>query len=452
MELSFYRSVLHPRQWALCVALMLVVPGLAAQPSESEAGGIDADKPFAKVWRIRGDVAASSLATGKERNLREGDVIFVGERVRAMPTAEVVLKTADAGIVAVRPGAQFVAERFSAEGKDTDNLSLRLITGSLRVISGWIGKLNRAGHRIETPTATIGIRGTDHEPYVLSAEMATPTNREGTYDKVNRGGTTLDMAGQKLDIDAGKVGFARAPGKTRQRALMTLLLPVLLDRVPDFYVPGQFDAEIDRLSASAEEDSLRELERKRSGAASPLAAEPTVPLLAPPVAPPSARTRQPQSGAVSAHGAVTAPALIPAGDCRPPRVARAWLAQLDGAIAQRKDQAVIALFAPEVTVRATVRGRDGASQTLEIGRDELVQSTLAAVQNLTNYKQRRISVEGRLADRNAGARCDRIRVVSVVIEQGNQSGKPYRFESKETYLLELRAGVWLAIEAETTQR
>jgi hypothetical protein len=40
----------------------------------------------------------------------------------------------------------------------------------------------------------------------------------------------------------------------------------------------------------------------------------------------------------------------------------------------------------------------------------------------------------------------------VVIEQGRQSGKPYRFESLEEYLLELRAGKWLAIKAETTQQ
>jgi hypothetical protein len=40
----------------------------------------------------------------------------------------------------------------------------------------------------------------------------------------------------------------------------------------------------------------------------------------------------------------------------------------------------------------------------------------------------------------------------MVIEQGRQSGKPYRFEALEEYVLELRAGKWLAIKAETTQQ
>jgi len=40
----------------------------------------------------------------------------------------------------------------------------------------------------------------------------------------------------------------------------------------------------------------------------------------------------------------------------------------------------------------------------------------------------------------------------VVIEQGQQNGQPYRFESSEEYLLEHRAGHWLAIQASSTQQ
>ena len=45
-----------------------------------------------------------------------------------------------------------------------------------------------------------------------------------------------------------------------------------------------------------------------------------------------------------------------------------------------------------------------------------------------------------------------IAVRSVVIEQGSQGGKPYRFESVEEFLLERRAGAWRATGAQTTQR
>ncbi|MFA5123734.1 hypothetical protein, partial [Zavarzinia sp.] len=170
------------------VGIFCILMG-SSLPSHSAAATAESGKQFAAVLHIRGEVAAS--AAGTERRLREGDVVYVGERVRAAALAEAVLKTEDRGLVAIRPGTEFVAEQFAAEDKPTDGLTLRLFTGSLRVISGWIARTNRSGHKVVTPTATIGIRGTDHEPYVLSAELAAATsNREGTYDKVNRGGTT----------------------------------------------------------------------------------------------------------------------------------------------------------------------------------------------------------------------------------------------------------------------
>ena len=108
-------------------------------------------------------------------------------------------------------------------------------------------------------------------------------------------------------------------------------------------------------------------------------------------------------------------------------------------------------FAPEVLVRATVRGAGGELTTIEMGRDEMARSTIAAVRGLTEFQQRRPTIEGHPAAGGTGT-CNRISVKSVVIEQGRQNGKPYRFESLEEYLLERRGGVWLAIHAQTTQR
>ncbi|HET6719563.1 MAG TPA: hypothetical protein VFH22_07935 [Rhodocyclaceae bacterium] len=392
--------------------------GPLAFAAEPRAGDLPTGLRFATVWRIHGEVSAIAASGGSERKLREGDIVFVGERLRAAATAEAVLKTTDAGVIALRPGGEFVAEHFAADGKASDSVTVRLITGSLRVITGWIGRLNRAGHKVVTPTATIGIRGTDHEPYVLSGEMAAATgNKPGTYDKVNRGGTTLAVGDNKVDIAPGQVGFVRdaptapAAGETRAktRLLMTILLPVLLDKVPNIYVAGRFDAELDRFAKTADKESQRELEKLNKG---PAAATP-------PVA------------------------------CNATRLARTWLRQLDHAAQRRDAAAIIAKFAPDVAVRATVRGNDGKLSTLDLDRKELAESTIAAIKGLSDYKQRRISIEATPAD---ASDCSRLKVKSVVIEQGKQSGKPYRFESLEEYELEQREGKWLAIQAETTQR
>ena len=440
-----------------CVFMGSSLTAYSASASEPKttAAASETGKRFATVLRSRGEVTAAGISASSERTLREGDLVYVGERVRAAALAEAVLKTEDAGYVAIRPGTEFVAERFAAEDRPTDSLTVRLVTGSLRVISGWIARTNRAGHNIVTPSATIGIRGTDHEPYVLSAELAAATsNKEGTYDKVNRGGTTMQVGENKLDIDPGRVGFVRAPAKVgkekkpgfKERALMTILMPVLLDKVPNFYVPGEFDAELDRYAQTADEDSQRQLEQRRKAPRTDPEPAPSAPVTTPPVARPDTAP-------------VTSPTIAPvtsatasAGGCSPTTIAKTWLGQLDGAIARRNAAAIVAMFAPEAAIRATVRGNEGKMTSVDISREEMAQSTLAAMKGLKDYKQRRVWTEGKMANAVAGATCDRISLKSVVIEQGRQSGKPYRFESLEEYLLELRAGKWLSIRAETTQQ
>ena len=159
----------------------------------------------------------------------------VGEELRSTSTGEAVLKIEDAGIVAICSNTTLVALRLSAQDKPSDGMTLQLLVGSLRLISGWIGRTNRTGSTVVTSSATIGIRGTDHEPYVLSPEMAvTAANKEGTNDKVNRGGTTMQVSDQSLDIGTGKVGLVRSSAADhRSRALLTLLLSMLLDKIPD---------------------------------------------------------------------------------------------------------------------------------------------------------------------------------------------------------------------------
>lgn len=418
-------------------------PSLEFKPVVSESG-----KRYATVWRIRGEVFASDKDGANARALSVGAPVFVGERVRAGQQSEAVLKTVDAGAMAIRPGTEFIAEQFAAEDKPTDSFTVRLFTGSLRVISGWIARTNRSGHKIVTASATIGIRGTDHEPYVLSVELAKTTgNPAGTYDKVNRGGTTLEVGDNKLDIDTGRVGFVRAASPVRQRALMTILLPVLLDKVPDFYVPGEFDAELDRYSVNADEDARKQLEQRRKN---PQTEEPMAPKVEP--APPKAAPMPQKAEPVTSKAAPMARKAAPMATCDPTTIAKTWLKQLDGSIARNDAPAIIAMFADNAEVRATVRDKDGKTTSVDLGREELVQSTLAAMKALTNYKQRRVWTEGKSASDSTGADCDRISLRSVVVEQGRLSGKPYRFESLEEYVLEQRDGKWLATKAQTTQQ
>ena len=432
-----------------CLIAGLLVSELAFAQSETAAVGQPPVR-FAAAWRVRGDVTVLSVA-GQARSLREGDAVFVGERVTAEPSAEAVLKTEDAGIVAVRSGASFSIEKFAAQGRPTDQMTLRVLGGALRVITGWIGRVNRAQHVIITPTASIGVRGTDHEPYVMTTDLAASLMQpEGTYNKVNRGGTTLTAYGRSVDVVPGKVGFARSGNPQRSRALATLLLPVLLDKIPEFYVPGEFDAELDQLSETSEDEAARQFEERSRTPPREVAATgaPAVPnAMAPetsavrPVAPSDTSTT-PASPGANRNSALSVA-------CGADAVARNWLGQLDAAIRARNTAAILAMFAPNAVFSATVRDKDGNATSVDIGRQEFVDSTTTAIQGLTDFRQRRLSVEGQV---DAGTSCARVSVKSLVLEQGTQNGKSYRFESVEEYVIERRSGKWLATRATTVLR
>jgi hypothetical protein len=408
------------------IGSMLLAAGRTGVAAEAAA-----EPAFATVWRIEGEVTAGDPARSVPRRLQPGDPVFVGERIQAAATGEAVLRTADAGLIAVRPGAVFAAERFVARGERRDSATFRIFSGALRVLTGWIGKLNRSEHRIVTPSATIGVRGTDHEPYVLTEELAARLGQKaGTYDKVNRGGTTLESGAGAVEIDPGRVGFAKAPAKTRTRALMTLALPVLLDRVPDFYVPGRFDDEIDRIAATLEAEADEALEKqRRSGASAASSTAATAP-------------RPPSPLEMTGRARRDDP-------CEAGRVARDWLRELDRGIAAGDVNAILSLFDGSIVLRVTARGRDGSQTTVELPREEFARSAAEAVASLREFRQQRPNVDARPL---AAGRCDLLTVRSVSIEQGRQGDTPYRFESLEEYRLEQRGQRWIATRAESTQR
>lgn len=422
-------------------------PGYSAAEAQAGVAVMPAGKRFATVWRIRGEVSATGSSDRLARPLREGDPVYVGDRLRSTGLAEAILKTEDAGVLAIRPNTEFIVERFVAEDRPTDSSILRLLVGSMRIVSGWIAHTHRAGNLVVTATSTVGIRGTDHEPYVVSAALAATTaHLAGTYDKVNRGATTLQVGTHSLDVDSGRVGFVRAaPGDGKKRALMSLLMPVLLDKVPSFYVPGVFEDEMNKLSAAAEEESMRQLEERRKLASAQPQPQSSLTGIAPGIA---TSASAPAAGTVAGALVASVAQGVP-GECSATEVATNWLGHLDLAVSKRNPQSLLRLFGPEVVVQATVRNTDGRTTTLDFNRQEFAKSTMIALKGITDYQQRRLSIEG--WPQQPG-QCERINVKSVVIEQGQQNGQRYRFESVETYVLERRADTWQAITATSTQQ
>jgi hypothetical protein len=176
---------------------------------------------FATVDAISGKANITDKS-GKSEIISMGLKVYEGQTINTGEDSEVHLITEDAGMIAVRPDTIFRVDEYKAEGGSTDKIFMSLLKGSIRSITGWIGKHNTSSYRVTTPTATIGIRGTDHETTVRDHSDG---DEAGTYDNVYEGATVLKTPQGSAEVTPGKFAFA-----ARDKAAA----PFFLQRQPQF--------------------------------------------------------------------------------------------------------------------------------------------------------------------------------------------------------------------------
>ena len=168
------------------------------------SAGANSAEQFGTVDAVSGTASVSDK-TGKTLPLTRGLNIYEGQTINTGDDGEVHLVTEDSGMIALRPDTVFRVDEYKAEGSSADKIFMSLLRGSIRSITGWIGKHNAAGYRITTPTATIGIRGTDHETTVRETNDG---DEAGTYDNVYEGSTVLKTPQGSAEVTPGKYAFA----------------------------------------------------------------------------------------------------------------------------------------------------------------------------------------------------------------------------------------------------
>lgn len=91
-----------------------------------------------------------------------GDKLYAGDRIVTADAAAVGITLRDDTLMSLGPKTNFVLEEFRFnESSGEGSVAVRVAKGTLRYVSGLIGKRAPERQQIATPTATIGIRGTD---------------------------------------------------------------------------------------------------------------------------------------------------------------------------------------------------------------------------------------------------------------------------------------------------
>jgi hypothetical protein len=145
--------------------------------------------------------------------VQEGDVLSTEDDTYAR------IKFIDGGEIVLRPNSQLKVNTYQYdEAKpERDNVFVGLLKGGLRAVTGLIGKRNQDKISYQTPTATIGIRGTHWGMLFCQGDcMGIPSPGggpppNGLHVDVATGSIVLTNGAGTVQFNAGQFGFVAGP-------------------------------------------------------------------------------------------------------------------------------------------------------------------------------------------------------------------------------------------------
>jgi hypothetical protein len=163
---------------------------LLSVPRAGLAAGAANQSPVGFVIISRGD--AQRISENRQvYALKRRSQIFSGDEIRTGASSGLQLKFIDGSIIALQANTRLQISQFQYAPENADSRSFfKLLEGGIRAISGAIGKMRPENYRMQTPIATIGIRGTHYA--VAMAEKMFVGVWEGGVRVTNEAGS-LDL-------------------------------------------------------------------------------------------------------------------------------------------------------------------------------------------------------------------------------------------------------------------
>ncbi len=171
------------------------------------------------VERQKGN--AISTRGGESVGLRVGSAIYVGDKIQTADDARLLVRFDDTSTLQMGAGAVIDIDEMVYEPAGSANRQgLKFIEGVFRYVSGAIARESYTQVVIDTPVATIGIRGTDFVAGRLTVGMPPGTShygyqiRDGAIEVIAPGGSvTLDAPGEGTFLPYDRIA---APTPVRQ--------------------------------------------------------------------------------------------------------------------------------------------------------------------------------------------------------------------------------------------
>jgi hypothetical protein len=193
----------HPGIIFICAVILQPQLLLAAQSTNAVAG---------KVIFSAGNNTAIGPG-GQQRAIKQGDEVRSGDKLQT-DKGQLQVRFTDNGFVSLKPKSQLVINDYSFGGKEdgTEKAFFSLLKGSVRAVTGLIGKNNNKAYKYDTPVATIGIRGTAFVLNFCNQDCFGADGSllpDGLYVNNGEGRVYVESNGGMIDLIRGQFAFVQ---------------------------------------------------------------------------------------------------------------------------------------------------------------------------------------------------------------------------------------------------
>ena len=196
---------------ALCCLPLI---GVAQSPPRASIGEVE----FTRGVGYAQTPGQNPRILGKGLEFKEGDTLSTA----AGSTA--IVRMGDGTRMTLRPGTDLVVQQFQYREQAPDNsMVLQLFSGGLRAITGLISKNAPDAAKLQTKTATIGIRGTDFDARICQRDCASESSKvteQAHANTVQASAKLVATQGEIMAVDGAGTrrrlvdGGAIYPGET----------------------------------------------------------------------------------------------------------------------------------------------------------------------------------------------------------------------------------------------
>ena len=168
-----------------------------------------------------GGLLRATRADGTSRILSVKSEVTEGDTLETEKDTFARIKFVDGGEVVLRPESVFKVDAYSyrpvASPEQKDNVLFNLVKGGMRSVTGLLGKRSPDAFKVNTATATIGIRGTHFGALLCNNDCANiptvsgkaPDN--GLYTDTASGKTVISNAAGTVEVPAGSFSYTATP-------------------------------------------------------------------------------------------------------------------------------------------------------------------------------------------------------------------------------------------------